>query len=386
MGTESTILAQTTEIIRLLREVKGATTAPKVDFIVDMFDREDQDSLGSYWSNREYGLRGNVVVYEGGDGKYATVATAVATWNGTSNIGKVDVHGVANTLAQNIYLADLTSQNFTCEVGLVFSPSIYPRTSSAGGTSSTRFLTVSVDGQSHTGAPGAGPAPSYAPGLAAHGGACVANDQNKADGFGFSRFNVPSLYAYATDVQAGVTYVASADIPAWDGVKLMRGNDITVAAAPLSESSNVISMMEYGSSYWLQAAAGSSEPHSKGVVSGNAHTARIVCQGDIVTMTLDGVTVFSGRSPYVSPLSRTRAGFMTPAANMIASLLELGAPTAFGITSFKAWRNDVPKPPDQSGHGTYEVGKFLYADKYHTAIKDDGGNIIGYNYDPSFVG
>lgn len=43
------------------------------------------------------------------------------------------------------------------------------------------------------------------------------------------------------------------------------------------------------------------------------------------------------------------------------------------IDNFKAWISSIPEPPDESGHGRYINGQYVYSDKYHA-----GG---GYNPD-----
>lgn len=96
----------------------------------------------------------------------------------------------------------------------------------------------------------------------------------------------------------------------------------------------------------------------------------VTAVGDVYTFRLNGVPFALETGNYIT---RTRTGIGQGRTSMLANLVASGVPIA-GITSFKAWRTDMPEPPNQTGRGTFEGGNFVYNDRYHTA--DSNGNVV----------
>ena len=352
MNVDYTILGQTAEIIRLLRAAGlGVKSAPTVDFAVDMFDRQDQDTLGPYWSGANHVIRANRAVTSVGAATAATVAYVSTTYGNA--YCAVNVYGIASTLVESVYQANLSSSDFTCQAPF-FSPSTEWEIAAAT-LDPTTFVTV--DGVVTSGA---------ATGLASGGGVCIANSSNAVEGFGVVSYRAPALLASR--------YGVLCSLPAISAAKVLHGSSV-LAAVVLSEASKIVNSPPSSSCAQYSAAFNI-------INVGASNNVSVVCNDNLVTMMLGWNVIFSGAPAAVSRKSRVRAGLTTPNANVAAAKVLFPAADAGGITSFKVWRNDIPEPPNQTGHGAYKDGTWHYSDKYHTPIEDAEGNITGYTYNP----
>lgn len=120
---------------------------------------------------------------------------------------------------------------------------------------------------------------------------------------------------------------------------------------------------------------------------GNSNTLSLNYDAGSTTITLNGSTLFSG---ILSELAGTPSvvGIATPMTNVLHFADYLGLPYS-GVTSIKAWRADMSEPPSQSGRGvmntdpaTASTVPLLYSDFYHTPVYTEGV-LTGYTYSPN---
>ena len=337
----------------------AVAAAPTVDFAVDMFDRQNQDTLGPYWSGANHVIRANRAITSVGATTAATVAYVSTTFG--SAYCAVNVYGSASTLVESVYQANLSSSDFTCQAPF-FSPSTEWEIAAAT-LDPDNFVTV--DGVVTSGA---------ATGLASGGGVCIANSSNAVEGFGVVSYRAPALLASR--------YGVLCSLPAISAAKVLHGSSV-LAAVVLSEASKIAASPPSSSCAQYSAAFDI-------INVGASNNVSVVCNDNLVTMMLGRNVIFSGAPAAVSRKSRVRAGLTTPNANVAAAKVLFPAADAGGITRFKVWRNDIPEPPDESGHGTLVNGRWQYTDKYHTPVVDEDGNIVrnedgtvaSYVYDP----
>ena len=365
MNVDYTILGQTAEIIRLLRAAGlGVKSAPTVDFAVDMFDRQDQDTLGPYWSNStSYSIRSGVVVLGVGA---ASVSDIVA---GSTYMSCADLYlsvqatekgyGISSSIVEAIYQADIADNNFQCRVQSI-AMDTQPGDSYSKTISGICGVAYTCAGQTVTATVNSSFS-SYAT-VVSNAGVCVANSSNVAEGLTASIFRAQQLNVSASSNICGPKSASYGDNSMLAKVKY--GNSVaSTAIMPESPADNVITA-------------------SYGVGATGTNIFSAICTGDIVSMSLNGVLIFSGKQTTVALKSRSRAGIMAPASNIVAAYLAVPAAPMSGVSSFKVWRNDIPEPPNQTGHGAYKDGTWHYSDKYHTPIEDAEGNITGYTYNP----
>ena len=382
--------------------------APTVDFAVDMFDREDQDTLGDYWSNTDYVIRGGKMIRSTGTRKLlADAVKATSSAFSRSQTGQyvnpsismsLTVDGVSSAIGEVIYKADLTSPDFTCET-VTFSPAQPPMSPSLGPQTVQYIEPYPTPSDNYVLTGTAFLSDASDTRIAANGGVCIANSSNAAEGFSASIYEIPTLTANSSAIKDEVyiwnnisdTSSTSATLPGVSAVRTRYGNSATTrtdppVSQPVVTESNVDSdNYDCSSSNTIIRAA-----CADGVASLGNNTSRAVALGETVTMTLNGAIVFQGIPSKVSRKSRSRAGITTPDASITeAALFDLAKPFG-GVTSFKVWRNDIPEPPNESGHGTYVNGRWQYADKYHTPntdaegsiIRNEDGTVASYTYDP----
>lgn len=339
--------------------------APTVDFAVDMFDREDQDTLGPYWSNTEYALRSGMAVRSAG----STPLLTILINNSSIGSGQVPIYNAGQSsetsAAAVVYVADLSSQDFSVVVSASV-PDYGPG-----------------DPKSGTFSAAAGSISHYRPAarVATGAGVCIANSLNAVHGLGASIANIPAMYSEGTtDLFPGsVSSVSTPDVARATITTGSTGPTSTVGVEP------EISVIQTGPTMSITIPSGSFSAASVG-----SNVMRAECSNDNVTLSVNGVTFFSGTPATVSRKSRVRAGIMTSPHSTTLALAATTDTRVGGVTSFKAWRNDIPEPPNETGHGTYTNGRWQYTDKYHTPVTDATGTVIrnedgtvaSYVYDP----
>lgn len=350
----------------------AAAPAPTVDFAVDMFDRQDQDTLGPYWSNStSYSIRSGVVVLGVGATSVSDIV-AGSTYMQCADF-YLSVHateegyGISSSIVEAIYQADIADNNFQCRVQSIAMDTqpgdSYSKTISGicgvPYTCAGQTVTVTVNSSFS----------SYAT-VVSNAGVCVANSSNAAEGLTASIFRAQQLNVSASSNLCGSESASYGD----NGMlaKVRYGNNVTSRAIlPESPADGVISA-------------------AYGIGASGINIFSAACTGATVSMSLNGVLVFSGKQTTVAQKGRSRAGIMAPASNIVAAYLAVPAAPMSGVSSFKVWRNDIPEPPNESGHGTFVNGRWQYVDKYHTPVTDEDGNIVrnedgtvaSYTYDP----
>lgn len=349
---------------------------PAVDFAVDMFDREDQDTLGPYWSNTEYALRSGMVVRSAGvtpllgtTGYLQVNSTQLQfpTYNIELPIGATSAYALAGAV---VYAADLNSPEFTCVVtAAVPRYDNQPPPKSPASSSSAYYSHYITAATTEFIAPVAQ--------VAAGAGVCVANSQNAV--FGVATQSALCPAQQMSQASTG----ASASTPETMLSIITRGS--TQPVVPIAVDPAIVDTSPINSSYVAAILSGSHD-----VMQVGTNTIAAGCSGDTVTISANGVGLFSGTPATVSRKSRSRAGIMTGPFNAVAAYAAAPNAAVGGVSSFKVWRNDIPEPPNETGHGTYTNGRWQYTDKYHTPVTDASGTVIrnedgtvaGYTYDP----
>lgn len=350
-------------LIDLMRKSSSATTkAPTVDFAVDMFDRQDQDTLGPYWSNTEYAIRGGKVVRSVGD---TPAANYFASVGGSYAHYSLGAHCFTDQPKNGsaVYSADLTSSDFTCEV--VSSVPQYSNPPPPFSDVNSYYSHQSLYAEMHL---------YYQ--VAAGAGACVANAQLGVFGLSVMTVDCPAQLHTSLTLQASTPAIVLS--------RVSLGSQLVVAPVP---GEGVLT--SFVSNNYTSAIAVVQSGH-RDLMAIGLNTITTSCVGDNVAMSVNGAVIYSGTPATVSAKGRTRAGIMTGPESAVNALDAAPNASLGGIVSFKVWRNDIPTPPDESGHGTYVNGRWQYTDKYHTANKDADGNIIrnadgtvaSYTYNP----
>ena len=371
---------------------------PTVDFAVDMFDRQDQGTLGDYWEPNGFGiLNGRAVLVEGSTA-LNTILTAIASTNiffvfGPSQptqtlTGIIRMHNFGwDTIISSVYAGNITSPDYTCEIIASVPPktigeqlpdqttSVSYSTGAGGSGYSTR--SVIIDG-------------GVADSLATNFGVCIADARNNSTGVCVSAGELPGASAAASSttqesINPPVTYSAASNTPGGVICDVRYGN---ANASKQLLQQEIVSAAQSTST--LVSTSITVVPATYGVASLGYNSVRVRNDGLITTFTVNGIVVSSGVSKTVARKDRTRAGIASSQRNAAAVADLYPALSVGGITSFKVWRNDIPEPPSETGHGTLVNGRWQYTDKYHTPVVDEDGNIVrnedgtvaSYVYDP----
>lgn len=421
-------------IIAQLQKEAGATSVPTVDYVVDMFDRLDADSLGEYWeSDTGFALRDGVCVsygdnvIGGGTVFFDSISYSFALDDGVlDGVAKIDditpaiairrIDLLAGTpwpvpsqYIKNRYDREISSGNFICLL---------------------RFKAKSPDSISDRWNVCSLPvALGYS------------NRNQKYIGFGMSSLEIPTLNIPDVTLSASWTGVAgsytngryasptsaamqsSMTVPGLSipGKKLadMRFGDFSTVSTILRTISTDANSDQFPSdtytgntdSYFWQLFKSDGDLDDSGtgtfavkafrgglsatqlayyqaadyplLLSGD-NSVKIEADGNTYTVYLNDTLIYSGENTIIAANDRNRP-FMGMSANNIVAIINSYGIDAFGITCFKAWRSDIPEPPDQSGHGKYEADSaapYRYNDKYHTPIRNAQRAIVGYEYNP----
>jgi hypothetical protein len=106
---------------------------------------------------------------------------------------------------------------------------------------------------------------------------------------------------------------------------------------------------------------------------------RLQATGESYMITLNGKIMYAGSNTLT--VDRSAVGLASMGVNMLAMINAVGM-APIGIRSFKAWRSDHPEPPNESGYGTWKGGLRTYQDGYHIPVLDAQGKRVGYTYNP----
>jgi hypothetical protein len=414
-----------TKLDRLLKCACGVAVNPTVDFIVDRFDRDDSNTLGTYWSepgnfgirNRmaggiktDLGVLGHVL---GGSVSTVGLAASVSS-NGSISVMRGSqfiypaVWGApqSGTLSNTSkYSAVLSSHNFT--VALTFDISegvstIPVDTHAVSATPSTYFAVANIVRGSATPASMAGVylGDSSSTGIAVQfmGGVCKAinvsiseqaysGPDSYVDGGSigmdkgsFGSMQIGNLGGYSEKIHGTIPNTAT-DFPNVSGginTSATRTGTATVlgfvaatGAYPPQSAYNVTRAYT-GNSYGVP-----SYIKMSGITVGSN---KIVCEvsDSVVVVKLNGTTIHTTNSAYLK--NPSVVGMSALAYSVLAAvdncLVHAPAGTALsmpGTTLFKAWVSTVAEPPDEeSGHGTYAPSGLTAAEK--TAQGYDSSN------------
>ena len=365
----------------------AVAAAPTVDFAVDMFDRQDQDTLGPYWSNTNYAIRSNAALLAVGD---VPVSTILGFLNGepttpTSTFNNYSLRAFAAAIAQTVtpasvvYQVDISSPDFDCVVRAnvpTYSNAPPSLLVTGGGGSSVLYSHYVANGTVD-----ANHYPYQQVGVGA--GVCIANTQNGA--FGVATMTAQMPDQTETEVGAFGCGSLTASTPHTVMSRVLIGSDKLASAVPVDPAINDAAAIT--SCVDVVAQVNSAKFN---IASIGANSLTATCRGDNVSISMNGNMIFNGVPPSVSRKSRARAGIMTGPESITSALAVATSSASGGVTSFKVWRNDIPEPPNESGHGAYTNGRWQYTDKYHTPVTDEDGNVIrnedgtvaNYVYDP----
>lgn len=329
----------------------NAGTAPEVDFMVDLFDRDDSDNLGSYWANPgAYVLRDNRAVPSATSGITVSVPSSSSLWPytrvvvGTRIVGsdffsqyashRIDQIAGVGTMVSS-YQGIFASPDITCELTFELEDSLLTSDSIVGNV--RHIGPIAATGIAFS---DAADSKSVALAVTGFNSTMYVGDELSGGNPANIQFGTPSAPAYQKPYRNNLNQVLSPSLKQFDPSALIVG----------------------------------------------VNTLRMTAAGNTYTATLNGEQLFSLESRVVG--KRARTGLASTAFDIVSAIEALGI-SFYGFTSFKAWRSDMPQPLDQTGHGTYfgrsagEANMLRYVDRYHTPILDAQKLITGYTYDPN---
>jgi len=382
----------------LAQQGAAAATGPKVDFIVDRFDRTNTVGLGPYWQGLDLGLRNNRAIPAN------STSSSASPWQGSdlaSQIVNKQVIGIPMLGPGYVYKNTYSSSTYTngvfvsgvTEYDVICAP-FRGLASRDPGTLSTLYqfpisvsdFTIKIvfegppspvivgDGANFT---------NYYTVFGASAGAFFAGSLLGQDKLAavLTGFNLPAIPMPLSPSPAAtpMTFVVGDLLGVINRLSTAYDDTIVVADRgtgtpnPIPQSGTFT--YTDSTNYAVQFLASSLLP-------GAPNTLVLSAAGDTYTATLNGKVMYSAPSALVG--KRQYAGLCSYAFNLIAQAIQFQLPLT-GITSFKAWRTDMQEPPNESGHGTLDAtsGKLVYRDKYHTPIFNAPGVIAGYAYNPN---
>ncbi|MHB1097924.1 MAG: hypothetical protein ACYCZR_00085 [Burkholderiales bacterium] len=349
---------------------------PVVDFAVDMFDRSDSATLGSYWEGEEkFSIIAGTVISASAT---TAVATPLVTVSGMVPSNTVSAY-VTGAISSAVYRATLSTPDMSVKTvsregdGLVGYDRFYASWYRVFGGTEVVVIEKPIQ-------------------IGDYGGACIASSTGSAvDAVSVARCIVPQTDTRYEFIDSfGVQTLEVRILPGAPRsmTRVVHGNELY---------SKVPAAGPYAGPYAGAVLISGSIPISRsgGVgaenvlpVGGDVHVL-MECTGDTITASVGGELVYTKKSTLVPQRSRDRAGIAAPAINTVGLADSLGVNPG-GTREFKVWRNDIPEPPNETGHGTYTNGRWQYTDKYHTPVTDASGTVIrnedgtvaSYIYDP----
>ena len=119
---------------------------------------------------------------------------------------------------------------------------------------------------------------------------------------------------------------------------------------------------------------------SNGILSDTSELIFSIFDNEL-TVELDGNVIHTATSTEI--VERGGIGLYLEGINMPAIFSNYGYLS--GIKYIKAWHFDMPEPPDETGFGIYDAEsevQYQYIDKYHER-KRENGRLVGYTYNPN---
>jgi hypothetical protein len=319
---------------------------PPMDFMVDMFDRKDADNLGPYW--------GDPVAT--GRSRFAIRTKRAVPFN-PGTLARRLTKAFQNYTTSETPARSIIFDTFTTTQDGVGDPinAFGPRLYYTAITSQDIKTKITFDGPRHVTEQGEGANETLIIAPAAPAGIVFSNETNQLAGGAIRAFDSPGTSIPPT---AGAMRLMSAEF----------GDFATVRYGLWSEA------VDSGTQF--------SSMRSSPVASANNVLELSVIKG-LFTLTLNGQALYAASPPILA--NPSQVGLGSYLYNSLADAVARGLPF-WGITSFKAWRSDMPEPPNESGHGIYRTDasvKNQFADAYHKPITNTvTGELTGYTYNP----
>jgi len=369
-------------------ETAGGEGLPVVDFIVDNFDRNDSDGLGSLWDNPEgFGIRGgNAYDAKSSDllidliindlyaeaeyrefsissyrleTAYVRADTAdrtdvrqppfVPSGNITKNLSRylpIQQLGVNADRAETRYRAVMSTGSYNVEV-----------TFTVDGDLPSNALRVGLNIPKNNNERGTL--------IDLYGGRLDAMGMSGAES-DIQGIYEPTNTPFSLTTSAG-SYSTSAGSYA---MAVMNSNDLT--AYRLLQGLNTRTFVQQFDKKQTNSTNGigvetrsySSKretPPSPQNVNYGTNTLRLEVRNGVCTGYLNGYLLFGGTTMYTIDAGMLALGGLAP---HLTDFIQVGLDRH--ITQIKAWNTDAPEPSDgQSGHGVLVDGALVYTDKYH---------------------
>lgn len=360
------------------KERQSVDSIGQFDFIVDMFDRDDADDLGEYWSNTEgFAIRNGVCI---SNSSTALVNSLVAKYLISTTQNRVSI-GSGNVVFHsfpvfskeyfsyfgsgektNRHKAKLTSNVFNLkikvnveqiigDIALSNQPSLNIFGKDAKTKLNTNFTlhhqeTVEVPDADYTVS-----VPDYGLNASAiaSGGEFGGNGIAASYVIGSTGLNIKTEPFF--NIQQGNS--------ASDSDTSSGGRSITITSSTSGISRKMSPEYNVGDNYILTTVDANND----------------------YSLYVNDNLIYSYNTSFI--VERAFVGIGFAEINNLSILHTYGK--AIGIKSFKAWIDGMPEPPDESGFGVFNKDNidFYYRDKYHQRIKDaDTGEVIGFDYDP----
>lgn len=356
----SMLEAQVRQLRAMVVAMRTSSGAAPVDFAVDMFDRKNSDDLGSYWAQgadlAKFSIRGNRAVCSNTTGGIhrPRMYEARDTNEGPKNSFALRADASAHDATPRalFYLHPPTVSDLTVKITFDAPPQAQVTASPiTGDKTAYEVVAYLLSGGAALGSKNGLILAALmrtidSPGSFGVGGSVAA--MRAADVFLTDFTSVGGLFQHLQSMTASTLE-----------------NLATAAHATIQSQ-----MAEMVAS----------------ALTAGSNTLTLSAKKDVFAVTLNGVPLFSG-SPGAL-VERQKVGICAFGYNSISDAIGNNLPF-WGISSFKAWRADMPEPPNQSGHGVYRAGEsvaYVYADRYHKPTQDQLGNLTGYTYTPDQAG
>ena len=386
------LIAMVSALNTKLNTLAGANTGlldSKMDFICDMFDRPDSDTLGGYWygGGAGFAIRGNAAYpnpatgVQGGSTALLAVASngfvtpgTVLTVNSNMNFG-VSTAGCDVPHTIGLSNTDISIEiRFTVRTGLagdVLNPAVIV---DAAYLSDINYTYVGTVYGSTTFTMQTGTAYMTTAGGAFYSGVTNAIGVRVLGGDA-PAMNIPGMsWGYTVFYYGAVASVASQSSSAYTSPEtLIRYTDLATHSAVYTPNTATAPISYTGSSVGngtavLPTVSGVSAVDTAGALRVGDNVLTISAVGNQYIATLNGVTIENSTNSSLATKERKWAGLMTLLYNT-AYQYALGGNIPAGIKSFKAWNPAVMStPPSQTGYGTYAGGVPVYQDRYHTTV------------------
>lgn len=331
-----------------------------VDFIVDMFDRPNADTLGAYWSETSnFVLKNNHVLFNATGSSFSGRLQAAVS----ENIQQ----GEASFFTPVQQVSDFAWFPTASKISNFY-------TQSLSAPDATIKITFDIPQSPLVVVPSSLTLKAIQANWFAAGAAFGSKNSSSIAGISMGGIAIPAIDFFTLAVNTAAIVTGSAVFGDFK-------NFSTVLAAVADTTIPALSDAQVHNPFQLGDLEGTSAFNQVLALPGAAvgsNTLVLTASGSNYQATLNGAVLYSAALDIVS--ERSKVGLAGYGFSTLAMALTNATPF-YGITSFKAWRSDQPEPPSESGHGIL-AGTRKYTDKYHTPIISNG-QITGYTYTPT---